>query len=286
MVNIIVPIIDKTKKFDNILIKLSEVSDLNILVGVNEDLYSDIVSRVGENENITFVKFAKGSKREAIINSLQNLLKSGSILVMRKPLTMDEVNKFIYSKRDIATCKREHNGLKSLIFGIWQKILKFILGLKLYSGDTSAIFLGEDISAVVAASGNLSFSSRVNRWRGIEETTFHTKGEAVKSEFDKKDIIKFSVTSILSLLIAIIVTTCIAIFAEIGIVAGLLLICLDLICLAISLIMIVLLIFNITVGKKNIPNAMEIDENFLIVDDDESSVDKELENLNEDIDEE
>ena len=84
MVNIIVPIIDKTKKFDNILIKLSEVSDLNILVGVNEDLYSDIVSRVGENENITFVKFAKGSKREAIINSLQNLLKSGSILVMSK----------------------------------------------------------------------------------------------------------------------------------------------------------------------------------------------------------
>lgn len=281
MINVIVPIVDRTKKFDNILNKLVELDELNILVGINEDLYADVVAKVGENENITFVKFAKGSKRESIINALQSRLVAGSILIMRKPLSLDEFNKFIYSGHDIVTCKRQQNGLKSLIFSLWQRILKLILGLKLYDGDPSAIFMGEDLSAVVSASGNLSFSTRVNRWRGIEQSTIDCKSDMVKAEFDKKDVFKFVSTSVISLLIAIIVTTCVAVFSEIGIVAGLLLVCLDLICFAIALIMLVLLVFNITAGKKNILNAIEVDKNFFIVDEEESFVEKELAKLEE-----
>ncbi len=264
MINIIVPIVDRNKKFDNILNKLSQMTDLNVLVGINEDIFLDVRSKIEDSENITFFKYAKGSKREAVINALQSKIVTGSILVMRKPLTLDEFNQFIYSNHDIVTCKRKFNKFSSFIFNVWQKILKMILGLKLYDGDTSAIFMGDDISAVVSASGNLSFSSRVNRWRGVEQSTVQTTAENVKSEFDKKDNIKFAITSIFSLLIAIVVTTCVAVFTQIGIIVGLLLVCLDMICLSITFIMLLLLLFNISVGKKNFVNAMELNEHFII----------------------
>ncbi len=279
MINVIVPIVDKNKDFNKILNEISEISDLNILVGVNEDLFFDVKTKVGESENLTLIKFPKGTKRESIINSLQTHIVAGSILVMRKPLSLDEFNKFCYSNRDITTCKRENNKFLDFIFNVWQKILKLILGLKLYEGDPSVIYMNEEISAVVAASGNLSFSSRVNRWRGIEQETVQTKAEQVKAEYDKKDIVKYSIISALSFIIAVVATVCVAIFAQIGIFAGLLLVSLDLICLAISLIMLVLLIFNITVGKKNFAHAIELNEHFIIEEDDNyenENVDKTL----------
>ncbi len=258
MVNVIVPIIDKRMKFDKILTKLSENEDVRVIVGINEDIYSDVVMSVGESENMIFVKFQKGSKREAIINALQKYVVRGSILIMRKPITIDEFERFALSKQDITTCKRNYNTFLNFIFNVWQTLIKFILGLRQYEGDTSVIYLSEDISAVMSASGNASFSTRANRWRGLEQTTIDVKGESVKAEYDKKDIIKCALIACLALIVGVVVTTCVSVFCNVSIFIGLLLICLDFICFAIAVIMIIILIFNLIVGKKSFGNALEI----------------------------
>ena len=60
MINVIVPIIDKSKKFDDILKKLSGLEDISVFVGVVEDLYNDFILKVGESDNIEIIKVQKG----------------------------------------------------------------------------------------------------------------------------------------------------------------------------------------------------------------------------------
>ncbi len=260
MVNVLVPIVDSKQKFNDILNRLAKQSDINIVVGITEDLYSDILLKVEESENITFLKFQKGSKREAIINALQKYVEEGSILIMRKPITVEEFNSFVTSKQDVITCRREYGKFKNILFLIWQKLLRLFLGLNEYIGDSSVIYLGEDVSSIMTASGNFSFSSRVNRWRGIEQGTVYVKGDSVKPEHDMKDITKYIIFVALSILIAVVVTTCVCVFTKVSIIVGLLLVCLDVICVSITAISAIIIAFNFIVGKKNYPFALRIDD--------------------------
>ena len=159
-------------------------------------------------------------------------------------------------------------------------MLKLFLGVKLYEGDTSVILFGEDISSVFSSINDLSFSSRVDRWRGLEQGTVEVKGSAVKTEVDKKAIFKYLIISIISLLVGAVVTTCVSLFAPMSIIVGLLLFCLDIICLTILCIMIVLIIFNYSIGKKHFENAVEV------IDDDEQQIlnysDEEFDDTDED----
>ena len=195
-----------------------------------------------------------------MINSLQKYIGAGSVLIMRKPITVDEFNKFVVSKKDVVTCRREGNKLQYFMFKVWQKLLKFFLGLKEYKGDPSVIYLGDEISAVMSASGNLSFSSRVNRWKGIEQSTVPMSSGKVMSEYDKKDIFLYSIVSILAVVIGVVVTTCVSVFTNVTVMIGLLLVCLDVICAAVGLIMFIILLFNLSVGKKVVKDAVEIIE--------------------------
>ena len=122
MVNVIIPIVNKNVKFNSIITKLIDEPEINILVGINEDIYQSVV---GDGENLTYIKFKSGSKREAVINSLQKYIGAGSVLIMRKPITVDEFNKFVVSKKDVVTCRREGNKLQYFMFKVWQKLLKF-----------------------------------------------------------------------------------------------------------------------------------------------------------------
>ena len=275
MINVIVPIIDKSKKFDDILKKLSGLEDISVFVGVVEDLYNDFILKVGESDNIEIIKFQKGSRREEIINALQNHVLSGSIMVMRRPITFEEFNKFITSKKDVVTCRREMNKFQAFIFVLWQRILKFFLGLRIYDGDPSVIYVNADISSVTAASVNLSFSTRANRWRGIEQDVVNVKGDNVKFEYDKKDIIIYSVVAALLFITAITVTTCVSVFVNVGIITGILLISLDLICISVAFILFVIMLFNLVVGKKMFRTAIELHFESEMSVNDEDEVDEE-----------
>ena len=168
---------------------------------------------------------------------------------------MSEFNKFIASKRDVVTCKRTLNKFQLLIFAIWQHMLKFFLGLKQYDGDTSVIYLGKDISSVIAESGNLSFSTRANRWRGIEQETVLVAGEPIKQTIDKKSLIAYLAIILSALTVSVVVTVCLFLFVNVSVIIGLLIVCLDLVCLAIIVMTLVITIFNLIVGKKNVEEA-------------------------------
>ncbi len=262
MVNVLVPIVDKKYDFSEILKKIGMMSEVNVFVGVNEDIYNDVVTQIGQGDNINYFKFANQTSRESIINYLQRFIGKGGTMIMRKPISLDEFNKFLLNGKDVVTCKRELTSTKSYIFKLWQKILKFFLGLNQYKGDPSVIYFGEDLSSVVSASGNLSFSSRANRWRGVEQGTVKVSGPTVRAEVDKKDIVRLLLIMVISLVVAVTVTTLVSVLTKVSIITGLLLVCLDIICLAIIAISIIIILFNYSVGKKVFKEAILLESNF------------------------
>lgn len=256
MLNVVVPIVNNSKRYVKLLTSLSNVNGVNVFVGYVTSQKNDLLSVEGNNFN--FIEFKDGSHREEIINSLQKYLGEGAILILRKPITVNEFNSFANTKRDIVTCRRTLTKIQSFFMGLWQKILKLCLGVKLYDGDTSAIYFGDDISSVVLNSSNLSYNSRVNRWKGVDQDTTVVEGDKVKADKDTKTNINSMIISFIALLIGVVVTTIVSIYATVNIIVGLLLFCLDVICLSVILIFAIMTIFNNIVGKKQYGYAVEV----------------------------
>ncbi len=277
MLNIVIPIVGNAKRYRKILSKFANVEDVSVFVGVVSSQIREL--DMIESDNIYKIEFQDGSGREEIINSLQKYLSLGSILILRKPISDNEINSFLNSNKDVVTCRKNTSAFKNFFIDLWQKILKLCLGVKLYEGDTSAIYFAEDISTVILGSSNLSYNSRVDRWRGIEQETVIVDGDNVKTEVDKKLNIKNIIISLVALLVGVIVTTVVSIFAPVNLIIGLLLFCLDVICVMIVLILLVMTLFNNTVGKKNFGFANEVEnnddfkeDNELIDEDDEETI--------------
>lgn len=258
MVNVLVPIINNAKGFDKILTSISSYSQVNILIGVVASQKQNL--QLSESENIHIIEFQEGSKREEIINSLQKYIVQGSILIMRKPISENEFNNFVNNPKNIVTCKRNLSNFKKSLLKIWQKILKIFLGVRLYKGDTSVVYFDEDISSVVLSSTNLSYNSRVDRWKGIEQGTVKVEGDLVKTDIDKNVNIRNIIIAIIALAIAVTVTTVVCLFARVNLIVGLLLFCLDFISLAIAFVLTIITIFNCLVGKRQFGFAVEKDD--------------------------
>ncbi len=255
MINVIIPIVDKKYKYKDILSDLAHLDEVNVFIGIREELFNTVIEETENVENFNVTVFNNYSTMEGIINALQVHVGVGSTMIMRKPIKISEFNKFIASKKDVVTCRRSQNKFQSFLFAIWQHMLKFFLGLKMYEGDTSVIYLGQDLSSVISESGNLSFSTRANRWRGIEQETILVAGEPVKQDIDKKSLLIYLIIMLSALIVGVVVTVCLSVFVTINMIIGLLIVCLDLICLAIIIMTLVITIFNKFVGKKNVEEA-------------------------------
>ncbi len=278
MLNVVVPIVSNAKRYRKILARLTNVEDVGVFIGVVSSQIREL--DMIEGDNVYKVEFQDGSNREEIINSLQKYLSIGSILILRKPISENELNGFLNSNKDVVTCRKNTSAFKNFFVDLWQKILKLCLGVKLYDGDTSAIYFAEDISTVILGSSNLSYNSRVDRWKGIEQGTVIVEGDAVKTEADKKLNIRNVIISLVALLVGAAVTTVVSVFATVNIIVGLLLFCLDVICVMIVLILLVMTIFNCMVGKKNFGFAAEVAA------DDEFDSDNEFADYDDTLDEE
>lgn len=259
MVNVIIPITNNAKRYKKILSSLSRANNVVVLVGVVSNQINEL--NFLDSENIYIIEFQDGSKMEEIINGLQKYISVGSIMIMRKPISENEFNSFVNNNKDVVTCRRNLSSFKAILFNFWQKILKTFLGVRLYEGDASVIYFAEDIASVILSSSNLSYNSRVDRWRGIEQGTVVVEGESVKTETDKKANIRNLIISLIAIAVAVSVTTVVSIFARVNLIVGLLLFCLDFIALAIFLILLVITIFNNIVGKKQFGYALEISQN-------------------------
>ena len=179
-------------------------------------------------------------------------------MIMRKPITMEEFNKFIVQKKDVVTCEKKMGKFKTFMLRLWQKILHLFLGVKLYDGDSSVIYFSEEISMVLSQSGNLSFSSRADRWRGIEQSIVETNGNPVKTPIDKKKNWIYAISAIVAVIVATAVSVTVFMLAKLSVIIGLLVACLDILALAVAIIMCVMIAFNNTVGKKHFGRAIEI----------------------------
>lgn len=257
MINVVVPITGNAKDFYSILERLGNISTANVLVGICESEYGDLKLHLRAYENISVFMYADGTHREQMVNALQYNIEEGSVMVMRKPITMEEFNRFISQKKDVVTCERGMGKIKSFLFMIWQKILKLILGVRLYEGDSSVIYFSEEVSAVLAQSSNLSYSSRADRWRGISQGTVATKGKPVKTPKNKKRDFYYILCCVLALVLASAITTVVCLFAKMSIIVGLLVACLDIIAFAIVCVVCVMIAFNNVVGRRRFERPVE-----------------------------
>ena len=284
MINILIPITQNAKGYKKIIADLSSNEEAEIFIGVISSQKNAL--QYPNRDNIHVIEYDNSAKREEIINSMQKYIQVGELFIMRKPITYNEFKDFLKNDRDIVVCKTNLSPIKKFFFMIWQKILRLCLGVRLYDGDTSAIYFGEDLAAVLAQSNNLSCSSRVDRWRGVDQGSVIVEGEPVKTEVDKKENIKYLLFGLLALILGAAVTTVVAIFAKVNVIIGLFLFCLDAICLAVFLLLLVVIIFNTVVGKKKFSSAIELSyiagfEDIQIAEDDETN-DFELEEDDED----
>ena len=255
MVNILIPLSKDDEKFYKLIKKLTSTSDVKVFVGIKRDLEEKYLPL--ESENIKIISFVNESKKEEILNSLNSYVKDGSVLIMRKPITIEEINLFISQKEDIVVCEKERSKFKKYIFIIWQYILRFFLGINLYKGHTSVIYFSENISPVLREMKNISYASRVDRWKGISKGSVKVSCEQEKYEKEKGNFWSNLIYVIDALFIGTIVTTLCVIFTKVSILGGLLLFCLDALCLAIIILLIIVMIFENTIGQKNVGFAVE-----------------------------
>lgn len=276
--NIVIPILDKNKdKYKTFLTQLGEIEGIKVFVGIEENS-AESMKVFDQYDNIFISTYQNGSTAEGMINALQKYVGIGATIVLRKPISIEELNKFMNCKRDVATCKVERSRIKDFFFSMWQTMLKFILGIREYKGDTSAVYISEEISAVVNESGNLSYATRANRWKGIEQSTVLVSGEPVKKEIDKKAITKYSAGAVAAIVVALAITLSLCLTINISIIIGLLIICLDMICLAVAVLTIIIVVFNCRVGSKKVEYAYEsiFDINDDGEEDDEEDADEEI----------
>lgn len=253
MLNVLVPITNNAEKFQKLLSQLGGDEQICIRIGITKSQASNF--SIVENENISIFEFEDSSKREEILNSLSENLQVGEILVLRKPISFEEFQKFCACREDIAVCKENRSKVGGFFHRLWQRILKTVLGVKLYEGDTSVIKFNENIGAVLTQTNDFSYATRVDRWKGLTTEAIETKEIPVKAEKDKKSIIMCSIVAVVALIIGLATTLCISLLMKVNIMGGLLLFCLDAICFAIMLIMFIMIGFNCKVGKKHNKNA-------------------------------
>lgn len=258
MLNVVIPISRKLEDYFEIIENLRTIERVNLLIGICESDVQKFKNHFADADDVSFHVFQDGTEKEEILNALQSYILGGSIMIMRQPISIVDFYKFSTVRKDVVSCDKKRSKIQSFFFNIWQKILKLFLGVKLYDGDYSVVFLGEEISTVISQSENLSYSSRVDRWRGIEQGTVPIPVKPEKTPVDKKKNLHLLIYAIISILLGALVTTLICVFVKMSIVIGLLVICFDIIAVVVSLIMSIMFAFNCMVGNRRFKKAIEI----------------------------
>ncbi len=181
MLNIIFPVISEFELNSTYLKKL-KISG-NILVGVTEEGAEFFkFKKVG----MKVIVFKNGSRKEEIINSLQEHLEEGKILILRKKLKEDEISGFLSSQTDITICaKKKRNKVGEFFYKLWEKIIRVLFDLTSFDGDISAICFSEKLTSVIKNIPNLSSVSRINRWKGVSVGVIETSSKPAKKEYSK-----------------------------------------------------------------------------------------------------
>lgn len=188
MINLIFPLVKIEDGTLSFIEKTKKRKDVNLFIGVTNSLKSKI--KISQNlKNVKVVVFEDNSKKEEIINTLKDYVKKGKILFLRKPISQKELDDFVSSKSDITYLKRKSQGkFKDFFHNLSNKIIKWLFGFSPYEGDPSAIMFGEEPAEILQEASNVSYATRVNRWKGYSFSTIETDGLPEKMEYNKKSV--------------------------------------------------------------------------------------------------
>lgn len=246
MNNIILPVnrdFEKAQEF----IKSIKRKDCVFIVGTTKE---------GEQffKNSKYVKvyvFKAKSKKEEMINSLAEYVQDGKIIVLRKLISAAELNEFIASTTDITVCAtKKLNKFCQFFYNIWQKIIKLLFDFSFFEGDVSVVALGENAAMVAKNITNLSYATRINRWKGLSQSAVSVASKPAKKEYDKVKVNAMLIGWI-ALFLAVIASTAVYfVFAEASFLAGFLWACALLLSLLSVVIAINIYLLNVKTGKR------------------------------------
>lgn len=252
MINVVIPVIDNPEEYSKSILSISTDKDVSIIVGVTSELEHSMILP----PSIKLKVFKNGSKKEEIINALQSLLSNGKVVVCRRPFTRNEFDKLVSSNAQATYFARKpKSSFVEFFRNILSFMIKFLFGVNFFDGDVSMIAFDADMSSVLQNVGNLSYSTRVDRWRGIEQSTVESERPPVKIESDKAANIRLIIFAILSLLVPVAITVIVAIFAPVTFVIGMILFSICVLGFVGMILILCSLYFNKIVGKRYFEQA-------------------------------
>ena len=189
MINLIFPITQNTPENKKFFDETKKRTDVNFLVGVTEEL-KDLYKVSTTNKRVKVKIYKKSSKKEEIINSLKDYALKGKIFIVRAPITQKEIDKFVSSSADITLCSvKKGNKFVEFFKNLGEKIIKALFGFTPYLGNVRAICFSENPSDILKEGYNISYATRVDRWKGYSYATIDIEEKGIKPEYNVKNVV-------------------------------------------------------------------------------------------------
>ena len=119
-----------------------------------------------------------------------------------------------------------------------------------FEGDVSVVALGENAAMVAKNITNLSYATRINRWKGLSQSAVSVASKPAKKEYDKVKVNAMLIGWI-ALFLAVIASTAVYfVFAKASFLAGFLWACALLLSLLSVVIAINIYLLNVKTGKR------------------------------------
>ncbi len=255
MINLVIPVIDKADEYSKIINELSLKEDVRIIVGAT--LANE--SKLNLPNSVILKVFKDGSQKEEIINSLKSYLDLGRVVIARRPFTKKEFENIVNSDAQITYFQgKRENGFKEFFKKLVSGFVKVLFGVNFFDGDISLIGFDKDLGEVLNSVNSLSYATRVDRWRGVEQGKVEAENQPIKIEQNKKGNVNLIIFSILATLIPVLTAILVCLFTKVGFIVGMLLFCFVLLGVCSSLFMLCTLYFNKKVGRRNFIDAPEV----------------------------
>lgn len=253
MTNIIVPIVENVKNFEDFVKKVAS-KDNKVFVGIRASLAKDFTLK---SKYVEIHVYSDKSKKEEIINALHSCKREkGKLLIVRRTLQENEFFALTKSTKGIAVLKAKKGNfaqkMKNFVKSLIRKIFAFS-----YFDDISAICYGESMFELLSVCQDLSMASRVNKYVGVEIEEIETEQKPIKKDYNKVRAVLNLLIGILFFLASLAGGVCVCIFTTLQVLIVIAVIAWIFIALVVMGISIINFMRTITVGDLRFGRAEE-----------------------------
>ncbi len=181
MVNIMI-VTEKIALFKDLINTLRKEKQIQIIVGL-----------IGDDTTIKNVKIQHFNKEESeddVINSLKKNLLPGKILLLRRPVSLEELTQLLNNTKEIVYLKETRNKFFTFIEKLWQKVELTLFKFTIYE-DFSAICFSEQLYMLVKNINQFSSLFKIDNLVGYTKEAIETSSKKVKLNVDKSEPISY-----------------------------------------------------------------------------------------------